>query len=570
MPCLWSANARSAVSDATVYSFPGTPRAPASQHRRIAAVALLAVLCAAAVHAQPAPLKGIVWEPPGNPAENLADLEAMAGIGVEAVRTGLIDDESILDAADSLGLKLFQELPIAYLSASALLDTLHFAQQLLATQIEHSRPHVSARHFGLAIDSDTSVPNACAYFTSLASMVRQLPGGMAYYRSIFVEDDQCAAAVDFVLLDATDTREPGRILDRWALVHKTPAGLGTLGIPAVSGAFGLRHPASPESQARHLETQLNLLTGSNAVATFVYRWRDRPTPMTPSLHYGLIREDGERRPAYQVVQGIYSGQQRVFAFPLGTSPGAVFPWFVATGWLALGIIALIFQSSTRFRQLLRRYFLAHSFHVESIRIRRELQPSLTAILLLTEALCAGLFLGAVISAVQHHAAFSVLVHKAPEIAQATVAAVLARPWLLISTLALLHLMGALMAALVRVVCNRWIFLLRFRQGIVVSVWARWPVVLLAIAAMPLPALSPHSALKTAVVLGLLGVILAALNMLQITYDTAKLYPRRWELSFFTMGTTYALLAGGMATGLLWSMPDVPENVMFIWNLMTRT
>ena len=166
---------------------------------------MICLLWPVLAQAQEGPVKGVVWEM-GEERQAVGDLLWMRQIGVEAVRTGPIESERVLTVADSLGLQLYQELPVRSLPAVALRDTLNDVFGLLNRMLARALAHPSARHFGLAQQVDTSDPAACAYIERLARQVRQqaIPGAQVYYVTAFAEVDRCAGAVDFVLVSARD------------------------------------------------------------------------------------------------------------------------------------------------------------------------------------------------------------------------------------------------------------------------------------------------------------------------------------------------------------------------------
>ncbi|MGB3542484.1 MAG: hypothetical protein WBA11_06105, partial [Rubrivirga sp.] len=68
----------------------------------------------------PSALAGVVWAAPDSTAAALEDLEAMRRVGVRQVRSGLVTDVRVLEAADRLGIAVWQDLPIKGLPASFL------------------------------------------------------------------------------------------------------------------------------------------------------------------------------------------------------------------------------------------------------------------------------------------------------------------------------------------------------------------------------------------------------------------------------------------------------------------
>jgi len=538
--------------------------------------------------AQPAPVKGVVWQAPANTEQAAAELLAMHRQGVEAVRTGLLQQERLFDLADTLGLQFFQELPLDGLSAAALIDTLGHVRRLLDGAVARARNHTSARHFGLARRSDTSDPRACAFFEDLADRVHRAPNSQVYYLSAFVEADQCAGAVDFVLLDARDASDPAGQLARWQAAHTAPstrrAGIGALGAWVdASASPGLRPPHSPEAQARSLESSLRRLladtTASSARAVFVYRWRDaRSATPSPSRdlaqpyqqNYGLYTAGGAPRPARDVVQGFYSGTQTVFAFPTGEAPAPEIPWSLVFGWLVFILMATSYARSPRFRYMVPRYFLAHGFYREAIREGREVLLGVSVVLLVVVALGAGVFGSVFLEVVRHEAAFALLFRVLPEPAQLVGVALLAQPWTLVLLLGSFY---ALDLAL-------WTTLLSFAsrrrqplipgQALMLVLWARWPFPLLMVGAMVAPTLSEALALPLMLVLAG-GWILATLSAIVRTlrdYAAATYSPVFLIVVMGVANPLLLLVLGSLFVTLV--TLDIGPALRFFWHLATRS
>ena len=521
--------------------------------------------------AQDALIKGVVWTQPAEIPTAYADLVAMRDMGVDAVRTDIVTNTHILAAADSLGMQLFQELPVAHYTAATLLDTLAFAQRVLAQAMVRSAPYAAARHFGLANLSDTSTPDACAYFEALSSAARRLPGARTYYNTPFTHADQCAYAVDLVLLDALEEADPAAMLRGWP--HATPAGLATVGRYANEDVVGLLHPRSPESQARYLETHLNTLVGSDAAAAFVFRWRDPERSSgayAPPGVYGLSSHAGHVRPSFFVVQGIFSGEQRAFAFAQGAHPHMPIPWHMLAGWLAIGLLGLMFYSSTRFRQTLHRYFFSHHFFVESIRDGREVLRASTGVFLIAQALCASVILSCVMQMAQHHAALNYVLAKMPPLLVDLAGPALHQSWTLIALCSALFVVLALLAVLVVAVLYRWIRRFTVAKAYVMMVWPLWPVIPLAWASLAIMSLPGPQALRGMVTICAFGLALAMAAVVRIVADLSRLDPThsaRVVLYFFCL---CVLVAAGLALTFFWIAPEWADSLAFFLHLLTRT
>ena len=310
-------------------------------------VVLSVSVCAHRTYSQSVPLKGVVWDAPVPPTAS--DLSEIRKAGVEAVRLPILEDFSLIYTADTLGLQLFQDLPVLLLPAAALLDTLEYARRQLSRARQIHLLYPSAHRFGIATKSDTSNPLACEYFKELATWAPELT---LYYTSAFVGQDQCSSYVDLVLVDTRRETDPAGTLREWN--SSTPVGFASFGKKVDINAFGLYQEHSPESQARFLETYLPELLESTYEAVFVYRWQDYAN--APS-QWGLVDASGDIRPAYEVLRGIYTGTQSVFAFDLGERPRRDPPWPLILGWLAFLLVTFLSLWYRRFPEVMWNYVM---------------------------------------------------------------------------------------------------------------------------------------------------------------------------------------------------------------------
>ena len=448
--------------------------------------------------AQDAPLKGVVWQMPANRLQAENDLLLMQRRGIEAVRTGIVRDTIVLAMADTLGLQLFQELPVTGLAASQLLDTLASVRRELEEALARAPHFSSTRHFGIARRSDTSAQRACDYVEELAGRVRAVRNARVYYTSVFVESDRCAAAVDFVLLETRDANDPKTALQEWMLHHPdTPAGIGALGTWVDNRQEGLLQPHSVESQARYLETHLPALLdqSSSAKAVFVHRWRDGEEltirgelPQPGVQHYGLFAANGLPRPASAVLEGIYNDTQHIFAFKTGTATPQPFPWHFLIGWLPLFLVGIWYASMRQFRGVTLRYFVAHNYYQEAVRIGREINASSGVLLLIVLAISAGVTGSLFLQTMQQTTALHHLVDSLPVTEQRMVQMLLARPLGLIFALASIYALGiSLWGAFLSEAIRRR-HPLEAAQVLILVLMTHWPCLLLLLASLTVSSL----------------------------------------------------------------------------------
>lgn len=526
----------------------------------------------------PPALAGVVWDRPVENAAALNELLAMRRAGVRAVRTAVVEDEALLRAADLLGLALWQDLPLTDLAAPHLVDTLAFAERALAAALARAARHPSARHFGLALGSDTSDPRARAYFERLTALVRERgPGGSrTYYLTRFPESDRCARTVDLVLLDARD-RAPADVLAAWRARHREPAGVGAFGAAVRDDQDGgWRTPGTPAAQARALEDGLAsaLALEGPPEALFVHRWRDGDaagsslSAEVQAVGYGLLDAAGRPRPALGVVRGFFTATQRTFAFSAGPpapEARAAAP-LVFAGWAILLVLGVLYAGAPRFSLLAPRYFGRHDLYREAVQRGYDLDWGLNAVLALALALAAGVVGAACFRALGRTDALAAATAGLSPEAQSRVAALLGAPTLLVSVLAaayglwlLLNLVG------LHGVAGRK-RRLRPPQALTLAVWSRWAVFGLLVGAMLLATASPGRA--TLLAPALLGLWLAAevVTLGRMAADLAAVARvpsgRAWLLGF-------ALPVVVFGAALLAAATAARAELGFLWHLATR-
>lgn len=541
---------------------------------------LLVTFAPGGLVAQPGPVRGIVWEMPETEARAVQDLLWMRQVGIEAVRTGVVANERLLSMADTLGLQLYQELPVSYVSAARLLDSLDAAARLLGSVLERARAHPSARHFGLSYNVDTSNPAACAYFEQLAALVREaaIPESRVYYVTTFMEADRCASSVDFVLLDVLDHEQPVRALQRWqARPDEVPAGIGALGTWVRDDTLrGLHVPHAPEVQARYLENALRSLLIDSPdvapVAVFVHRWRDvtasHPSPAYElddpyRRPYGLLTADGQPRPAMAVVRGIYTGRQQVFAFRTGEAPARRAPLIMLLGWSVVGLLAVYYALSPRFRHMVPRYFRAHNFYQDAVREGRDVLFAASMVLLVGFISACGITLYVVLQHLRTQEAFVVFFQHLPQWLQDLSITLLQQPWGLVFLSGLAYALVLMLWAGLLAIFSRRRYMLVGGQAMMLVLWPRWPLLLVMVAAMLVPSLPPEHAEQAAVVLVVSWVTITFYAVLRTLYDYTVVtrVPLYVPFVLFLVNPLIILALG--AALVLWQAPDF---VTFLWNL----
>lgn len=517
-------------------------------------------------------VQGVVWRPPGTTGPALRQLRRIAATGATALRlVGPLPADSVFARADTLGLALFVDLPVSYVSAAALRDSLRGARPVLERLRRLAGQHPSLRAIGLARGANTSDPAACAPLRAWTRKIQDWPSSPStYYVTPFpASADRCGTAVDRVLLDTRARPDPGARLGRWQDTGAA-TGLGTLGTWVRPGAgTGLRVPHSPERQARYLETALGdvIARSSPPAPVFVYRWRDWGRAPLSTRHYGLRAADGTARPATRVLKGFYRGTQRVFAFPDGTAPGRTPLGPLLLGWGILGLLGGLYAQSSFVRQTLGRYFSALGFYHDAVREGRDVGRIETLLLFGAVGAAMGIIgtLAARLAATQVET--GLFVEALPSALQSPLAAALTHPGttgLVVGggSAALLLGWGLLLVGVARL--ERPFTAV---QGIMLVTWPCWPALLGMMVALVAATDPPAS-------LGMLGLVLLVGGLATTGAVSARVLRDFWAVSrvefpwVLVLALPSPLVLLGVAATICILEYEVPLRLL--WHLLTRT
>jgi len=402
-----------------------------------------------------------------------------------------------------------------------------------------------------------------------------------YYIPLFVNTDQCSGQVDFVLLDVTEAESPYTPLIDWQTIHPgRPAGVGAIGTWTLGDRIvGTQRPRSLEAQARYLENELPPLLAdtSQALAVFVDRWQDtvQDTPVTyqrrvhvDTYRTGLHDAAGTPRPALEVVSGIYRNEQTVFAFPTGTLPLPSASWMILLGWAIVGVLIAGYAGLPRFQRMTLRYFSSHGFFRDAIRDARESVLDINILLLVLQALAAGLTGVFLLDALRIQPAFTILLGWTPEAVQGAAETLVVHPWVALLLVAGFYALNiALWSILLGVLSRQRYGGLVLPQVLTLVVWARWPFFLLMIAALVAGTWPSATWGWWGVILLVAWLLITALSILRTLADYQTITRLPWALTMLLI-LGYPALWLGIATTLL--ALSTRQEMTFIWHLLTRS
>lgn len=446
--------------------------------------------------ARQGPVVGVDWVAPADFREAASDLVEMAEVGFSAVRMPPVYDREFYTLADTLGLILYIELPVAQQAAAGLARSLSETDSVLTLVLAAGSGHPSAGPVGITRLSDTRSNRACDAIAEIADRIRA-SGRQAYYTTHFGDGDQCRDTVDFVLVDVLSpygsmTDIEGSIRQNTA--HES-ASMGISGVGAAvtrPEATGWAAEGSPEAQARYMETALNRVQYSTLSHVFVHRWRDQendPRMLADpwGRSYGLYTSDSDPRPALQVVRGILLDLQDTFAFDEGSPVEKPRPWFSVLGWLMITLTALMYAGSPRFRTMIPRYFFAHGFFRNAVREAREVLPLTSTAILTVTGLSIGLIGSFVITGLKDLPLSTHWYRLLSEGTQASLSAIMNVPFVLTVLIGSTTLLStSLWMGFWMAITGRRARLLP-SQALMLASWPRWQVLILLPLAMTLQA-----------------------------------------------------------------------------------
>ncbi|WP_263785468.1 hypothetical protein [Salinibacter grassmerensis] len=480
-----------------------------------------------------------MWTPPSRPDSVLRQLDRIDRSGATAVRLTRLPSAPIAARADSLGLRLYVDLPVEAVSASWSDGARPRADASLDRLLSLANRHASITHVGLARGVNTTAPRTCDRLRRWADRIRdQSPSLQTYYVTPFIPSaDQCAGAVDHPLLDLRGHPRP---TDRWHAWRAQTAsvGIGALGTWTRPDApAGLRVPHSAERQARYLETTLSRLLDSTRAAppvVFVARWQDDHASLLPARRYGLHDAAGTPRPAAKVVRGIYSGTQRTFAFPDGSAPTGTYG-LVLGGWGLVAVLGLLYAGSLFVRETAVRYFTAPGFYRDALQDGREVSSGANGLLLSLVGGSLGVAAARTAQLAAAQPETERVLAALPRIVGTALAPGIEHPVLAGlavggGALALLLLwMGALVAT------ARLGTRFTVAQGLMLVTWPCWPVLLASPIAL---AAGPHAPLSPS----LFGLVLLGGGTLALISVTLRVLFDYWQVTDAPAWTSFPLVA----------------------------
>ena len=466
---------------------------------------------------------GMVWEKPDDPIRAAADLRAMADLGVKAIRTSVWEDRRLFDLADTLGIVVFQELPLRYPTSRMLGDTLDYVLRSV------DRISAGGRVFalGLAYAPDTSNPETCRL---LGEMTQAAGASLeTYIVSEFDEDESCGGSVDLVLHRAE------HLFSR-PEAHAGEMGMAVEPAPETPGTEGNRQA---EYYAAHLPERL-----SAQAWTFLYRWADTSDSAgfaaRPGVgNWGLHRDDGSSRPALGVIEGAVLRSQRAFPRPAPSPTRRPANGYVLAGWAMVLALLVVYARSPTFRSMSGRYFAAHGIYRTAVADNRDHLIFSNVTLLICESLLFGMVGEQALRSYGDHRAYAAIWNWSGEGVRTSLNTLMASPVTLSLLIGLLALLGVLLWMVVWYLTAARSNGASFSQVMTLSIWPRWPV----LAMLPVVML---------VATGSWGDTAARYSVLWVLVTGA------WSTVRTNLDASYVLRLRPLAVVLLWlSAPFVP-------------
>ncbi|MEX0746431.1 MAG: hypothetical protein WD275_00430, partial [Rhodothermales bacterium] len=342
---------------------------------------------------------------------------------------------------------------------------------------------------------------------------------------------------------------------------------------------GLDVPGSLESQARYLENALPILLSDtlsiDLIAVFVHRWRDARFEKPVSTRgtgdpfvdrYGLRSVEDVPRLAMEVVEGIYTGRQSVFAFRGGLPAGAGARWPIVLGWTVIVMLGTFYALSPRFRHMAPRYFKAHFFFRESVREGRDVLFGASTVLLTAVSAAAGMVFATVVLAAQGTDAFLTGVTWLPPALQNVVLTLLENPLVMVLLAGCIYAVSTLVWTTVLSLFSRRRYRITPSQGLMLILWPRWTFLLILLAAMVVGSAYPQDVLP-ALGVGVAWIAVSVVATLRtvVDFEAVTRIPVYLLLPLLLLHPAVPILAI-LFVSLL---PFEPE-LSFLWHLATRS
>jgi hypothetical protein len=407
----------------------------------------------------PDPGLGMVWEKPADAIRAAADLRAMADLGVRAIRTDVWEDPLLFDLADTLGILVFQDLPMRYPTARVLADSLDY----LLRRMDRIGAGGRVQAVGLAYAPDTTNPETCGLLRQMTDAAGE--SVQTYIISEFDEDNSCSASVDLVFLRNADHPLSGGS-------HAGELGQAVLPDSDLSEYEGAQQA---EFYANRLPARL-----STGVWTFLHRWADAPDPGAFAArpgggNWGLHRSDGSSRPARSVVEGAAIRAQRAFPRPVPGPPRSPANGYVLAGWAIVLALLLVYATSPSFRSMTGRYFAAHGIYRTAVADDRDNLILSNITVLVCMSLLFGMVGDQALRSYADHSAYAALWNWSGEELRSTLNTLMGRPVVLSLLIALAALLGVLIWMIAWYLSAARSSGGTFNQVMTLSIWPRWPV-----------------------------------------------------------------------------------------------
>ena len=548
---------------------------------RIHSLLLLLIISVISLHAKlvlaqeiEGPSKGVVWSPPSDPSQANAALQSMKAAGIEAIRTPIIQNESILNTADQLGIQIYQDLPIKSLSHTSLIEELNSIEGIMMTVFQRAKRHPSARNFGILTLCDNSEPIIRTELQRILQTwkARAPENTRFYYIPAFLDDDCCASLFDFALLEAFDQKEPSKLLSRWRQGNKSPVGFSSFGLSWTDVTDeGHARSDSDQQAARYFENHLpTYLEDPSLEVVFIEKWKDEEdlNLLAGDRYSGLIDPEGNRTIAFDVVSGIYTGSQTQFAINRGQEEPIGPPhWAIFFAWIIVGLTGLVYGYSNTFQGLIRRYFVGHGFYLQEIKQARTISTSFTFAITLLITLIFGVLMSTLFSIASDLPRFDLAVGILPSGLQRFCLLVESIPWFGLLAFMLFYISYLLLCATILVVSSRVGTKVNLYQAMMVVVGSRWMLLLPFV--MSTLALTLSLTYKKWAIYAILLCLLALflLSNGRAVLDYKKLTNIPIPLSVVAVLLVPALLAGLV---VFWAYSQgFNESFTFLLNLTTK-
>ncbi len=305
------------------------------------------------------------------PEERERDIVQIKNLGANAIRfVGCAPDPIMLDLCDRYGLCAMEELPLAQCPAGILGTETYqdLAAGMMREMVLRDRHHPSVLAWGIGDELQCEPHHGGAFITRVLESLHALDGRPSYRGLRLGVVDSCRGVTDIEVVNVyvSDAKQTKAALEEWRAERRDIVTFARFGYEVDhENLKGFNDPLSQQAQARFLMQRLEYLRTLDFDGAIIWSFNDwqgdRPAltvhtgdPWKHSM--GLVSDRRERRLSYEAVRAGFRGE-RGAALSAGSYAPRAPIIYVLVGFVALILVAYVYNANRRFREHVNRSLL---------------------------------------------------------------------------------------------------------------------------------------------------------------------------------------------------------------------